>query len=144
MVHLDVLFGWFLRLVPWDSSPSNHQSKHRRVANQRRSLIDCANPVDQQKTRLVWLELLKIKHFKKYGLLSSRPFKLALGKEQFGAGYLDHNYGEKGAFGRFLSHHIFCRVLKGEWCSRGGGNWGTLRIPREDWGNSLWIPQILV
>ena len=26
-----------------------------------------------------------------------------------------------------------CRVLK--WgCSRGGGNWGTLRIPREDWG----------
>ena len=19
-------------------------------------------------------------------------------------------------------------------CSRGGGNWGTLRIPREDWG----------
>ena len=30
----------------------------------------------------------------------------------------------------------FCqdwRVLKGG-CSRGGGNWGTLRIPREDWG----------
>ena len=26
-----------------------------------------------------------------------------------------------------------CRVLKGG-CSRGGGNWGTLRIPREDWG----------
>ena len=25
------------------------------------------------------------------------------------------------------------RVLKGG-CSRGGGNWGTLRIPREDWG----------
>ena len=24
-------------------------------------------------------------------------------------------------------------VLKGG-CSRGGGNWGTLRIPREDWG----------
>ena len=23
--------------------------------------------------------------------------------------------------------------LKGG-CSRGGGNWGTLRIPREDWG----------
>ena len=20
-------------------------------------------------------------------------------------------------------------------CSRGGGNWGTLRIPREDWGS---------
>ena len=40
-------------------------------------------------------KLLKMKHFKKYGLLSSRPFKLALGKEQFGAGYLDHNYMEK-------------------------------------------------
>ena len=26
-----------------------------------------------------------------------------------------------------------CRVLKGG-CSRGGCNWGTLRIPREDWG----------
>ena len=26
-----------------------------------------------------------------------------------------------------------CRVLKGG-CSRGGGNWGTIRIPREDWG----------
>ncbi len=26
-----------------------------------------------------------------------------------------------------------CRVLKGG-CSRGRGNWGTLRIPREDWG----------
>ena len=26
-----------------------------------------------------------------------------------------------------------CSVLKGG-CSRGGGNWGTLRIPREDWG----------
>ncbi len=25
------------------------------------------------------------------------------------------------------------RVLKGG-CPRGGGNWGTLRIPREDWG----------
>ena len=25
------------------------------------------------------------------------------------------------------------RILK-EGCSRGGGNWGTLRIPREDWG----------
>ena len=22
-----------------------------------------------------------------------------------------------------------CRVLKGSGCSRGGGNWGTLRIP---------------
>ena len=20
------------------------------------------------------------------------------------------------------------------WCSRGGGNWGTLRIPTKDWG----------
>ena len=28
----------------------------------------------------------------------------------------------------------FYRVLKGGGCSRGGGNWGTLRIPREDWG----------
>ena len=25
------------------------------------------------------------------------------------------------------------RVLK-RGCPRGGGNWGTLRIPREDWG----------
>ena len=25
------------------------------------------------------------------------------------------------------------RVLKGG-CPRGGGNWGTVRIPREDWG----------
>ena len=25
------------------------------------------------------------------------------------------------------------RVLKGG-CPRGGGSWGTLRIPREDWG----------
>ena len=24
-------------------------------------------------------------------------------------------------------------ILKGG-CSRGGGNWGTVRIPREDWG----------
>ena len=24
--------------------------------------------------------------------------------------------------------------LRGGECSRGGGNWGTLRIPREDWG----------
>ena len=24
--------------------------------------------------------------------------------------------------------------LGGGGCSRGGGNWGTLRIPREDWG----------
>ena len=29
--------------------------------------------------------------------------------------------------------NVYCRVLKGG-CSRGGGNWGTLRIPREDWG----------
>ena len=28
---------------------------------------------------------------------------------------------------------FFYRVLKGG-CPRGGGNWGTLRIPREDWG----------
>ena len=27
-----------------------------------------------------------------------------------------------------------CRVLKRGGCSRGGGNWGTLRISREDWG----------
>ena len=26
-----------------------------------------------------------------------------------------------------------CKVLKGG-CSRGGGNWKTLRTPREDWG----------
>ena len=30
-------------------------------------------------------------------------------------------------------HEIY-RVLKGGGCPRGGGNWGTLRIPREDWG----------
>ena len=24
--------------------------------------------------------------------------------------------------------------LRAGGCSRGGGNWGTLRIPREDWG----------
>ena len=41
---------------------------------------------------------------------------------------------------RFMSHedqfawlHIVCRVLMGG-CSRGGDNWGTTRIPREDWG----------
>ena len=28
---------------------------------------------------------------------------------------------------------FFCRILKGG-CSRGGCNWGTLRIPRGDWG----------
>ena len=28
---------------------------------------------------------------------------------------------------------LFYRVLKWE-CPRGGTNWGTLRIPREDWG----------
>ena len=27
----------------------------------------------------------------------------------------------------------YCRVLRGG-CSRGGGNWGTLTILREDWG----------
>ena len=34
---------------------------------------------------------------------------------------------------------LCCRVLKGG-CSRGGGNWGTLRIPREDWGTfgNIW------
>ena len=25
-------------------------------------------------------------------------------------------------------------IWKTRGCSRGGGNWGTLRIPREDWG----------
>ena len=29
---------------------------------------------------------------------------------------------------------VFYRVLKGGRCPRGGGKWGTLRIPREDWG----------
>ena len=28
---------------------------------------------------------------------------------------------------------IICRVPKGG-VFKGGGNWGTLRIPREDWG----------
>ena len=28
---------------------------------------------------------------------------------------------------------FFVGFLRGR-CSRGGGNWGTLRIPREDWG----------
>ena len=27
-----------------------------------------------------------------------------------------------------------CRVLKGPGVFKGRGNWGTLRIPREDWG----------
>ena len=33
----------------------------------------------------------------------------------------------------FFEATKYYRVLKGG-CSRGGGNWGTLRIPREDWG----------
>ena len=31
---------------------------------------------------------------------------------------------------------MFCRVPKGG-VFKGGGNWGTLRIPREDWGTLL-------
>ena len=30
-------------------------------------------------------------------------------------------------------HVIFVGFLRGG-CSRGGGNWGTLRIPQKDWG----------
>ena len=30
-------------------------------------------------------------------------------------------------------HNIIIGFLRGG-CSRGGGNWGTLRIAREDWG----------
>ena len=33
----------------------------------------------------------------------------------------------------FVSGGQVVRFLRGG-CSRGGGNWGTLRIPREDWG----------
>ena len=29
----------------------------------------------------------------------------------------------------------YIRVLKGGGCPRGGGDWGTLRIRREDWGS---------
>ena len=32
-----------------------------------------------------------------------------------------------------IDHMIYCRVPKGGGV-QGGGNWGTLRIPREDWG----------
>ena len=32
-----------------------------------------------------------------------------------------------------MAMHVYYRVLKGEGL-RGGGNWGTLTIPREDWG----------
>ena len=32
-----------------------------------------------------------------------------------------------------ISPLIVVGFLRGG-CSRGGGNWGTLRIPREDWG----------
>ena len=36
------------------------------------------------------------------------------------------------------TQHVFptsyCRVPKGGGVQGGGGNWGTLRIPREDWG----------
>ena len=31
-----------------------------------------------------------------------------------------------------------CRVLKGGGVQGGGGNWGTLKIPREDWGIIYW------
>lgn len=31
-----------------------------------------------------------------------------------------------------LKLYYICRVLEGG-CSRGRGNWGTLRIPKEDW-----------
>ena len=34
------------------------------------------------------------------------------------------------------------RFLKGG-CPRGGGNWGTLRIPREDWGTLGKIREII-
>ena len=33
---------------------------------------------------------------------------------------------------RFCRHEVVGFLRGG--CSRGGGNWGTLRIPREDWG----------
>ena len=36
--------------------------------------------------------------------------------------------------GRFVT--ICCRVPKGGGVQVEGGNWGTLRIPREDWGTS--------
>ena len=36
-------------------------------------------------------------------------------------------------FQRLILFYFYCRVLKGG-VFKGGGNWGTLRIPREDWG----------
>ena len=32
-----------------------------------------------------------------------------------------------------MGPYLYCRVPKGG-VFKGGGNWGTLRIPREDWG----------
>ena len=40
-------------------------------------------------------------------------------------------FGEKVESSAVQISH--CRVPKGG-VFRGGGNWGTLRIPREDWG----------
>ena len=37
-----------------------------------------------------------------------------------------------GDFGSGFGSHVVGFLRGG--CSRGGGNWGTLRIPREDWG----------
>ena len=34
----------------------------------------------------------------------------------------------------FFGHPNFVGFLRGVF--KGGGNWGTLRIPREDWGTS--------
>ena len=36
---------------------------------------------------------------------------------------------------KFLGVFFSIGFLRGG-CSRGGGNWGSLRIPREDWGSS--------
>ena len=35
---------------------------------------------------------------------------------------------------KWLFNHPFIVGFLSAGCSRGGGNWGTLRIPGEDWG----------
>ena len=34
----------------------------------------------------------------------------------------------------FVFFHLKADFSSARWCPRGGGNWGTLRIPRKDWG----------
>ena len=42
-------------------------------------------------------------------------------------------FGEQNSSSLTCLGQIIIGFLRGE-CPRGGGNWGTLRIPREDWG----------